>query len=497
MQTSKKQLTVRNYLVTGAAIVAACALSIGALGMLRADATSSVAFSNTFETDIADWNSGLVERVASGTDGIASAGGGFHGIAKGDAVAPHAGPHTKLGGYSSTWSNEWGTSIDVYLDPAWATDTGFIYSAGINTADGTKSLRDYTMTIGVLNDASTGNVDKLVAAPSFEGLRDGDALYQLKRSPARPRVEVTTAGWYTIDYSFRNVDGTLYSITSLSTASGTVLKSWINNELPAAEEAARVPDAIPSEVGGNRYGWFTHITVPGGVAIDNVTRTTTTNEFTVPADATTPMDLTVEDGKTVTITGAVGGSVVTPADLTLTGASTGVTITIPSSTTITAADSNWSGTLDTPAVDTTKSVTVDGKTYDVSAAYKVGSSSPLEFSNPVKVTLPGQAGKHAGYLDNDAVFHAITTQCATDPATTLVGAVKECYTTEGDDLVIWTTHFSVFLAYDATPSVGAPNTGLNPTNMTVVSIALAAGIVGLLALAASTRRTAHAPYRKK
>ncbi|MCZ7658600.1 MAG: hypothetical protein M5U07_12460 [Xanthobacteraceae bacterium] len=37
--------------------------------------------------------------------------------------------------------------------------------------------------------------------------------------------------------------------------------------------ATTLSDVIATIVGGNRYGWFTNIDIPGGIAVDNVSLT--------------------------------------------------------------------------------------------------------------------------------------------------------------------------------------------------------------------------------
>src|SRR5690606_4017425 len=85
-------------------------------------ANTTTAYFNDFESDTADWGgSGSIQRVASGTNGINSAAGNFHAVVSGN----HTGPNTRFGGYGSTWTSDWETSIDIYLDPSWQAGEGF------------------------------------------------------------------------------------------------------------------------------------------------------------------------------------------------------------------------------------------------------------------------------------------------------------------------------------------------------------------------------------
>src|SRR5262249_31728018 len=78
----------------------------------------------------------------------------------------------------------------------------------------------------------------------------------------------TTSGWYTFEHHFNNVGGVL-------TVDLLVFDS--NQNLVFAEELANPADTIGAGgvVGGNRYGWFTNIDVAGGIAVDNLSLTTT------------------------------------------------------------------------------------------------------------------------------------------------------------------------------------------------------------------------------
>ncbi|RKF12433.1 hypothetical protein D6850_18360 [Roseovarius spongiae] len=71
---------------------------------------------------------------------------------------------------------------------------------------------------------------------------------------------VTTAGWYIFEHLFRDDGGTLAVDLNLRDASGSLLFTETRND-PA--------DTIPGVVGGNRYGWFTDITVDGGILVDS------------------------------------------------------------------------------------------------------------------------------------------------------------------------------------------------------------------------------------
>jgi hypothetical protein len=194
-------------------------------------------------------------------------------------------------------------------------------------------------------------------------------------------------------------------------------------------------------------------------------------EFTVPTDA--PLDVSIpEDAGEVTLNlgTPVGGELTVPVDVTVT-TSIGVEVVIPAGTTVTAADPAWDGVISAPTVrdDVVVPAAAGQKEPTVSLAIAVGSDDTrLDFGTPVKLVLAGQAGQKAGFVSG-GVFSAITTQCAS-PTPAL--ASGECWINDGADLVIWTTHFTTFVAY-AISGAALANSG-------VEDIVLPIGVASLL-----------------
>lgn len=205
-----------------------------------------------FEQDTSGWYDasdypgyGSIEQVASGTNGIASASGGWHAQVNGGSRAPFS----RFAGYSNTWTGDWVAQIDVYLDPSWALGEGFDYSVAANGSDGDHQ-RDFIF--HVTKDTTTG--DLLVAGSNNTNFAPRQDLENVTN-----HYEVTTAGWYTLQHVFRNDKGVLAVDLNLLDAAGTSLFTETRTD-PA--------DTIPAEVGGNRYAWFTFDTVPD-LAVDN------------------------------------------------------------------------------------------------------------------------------------------------------------------------------------------------------------------------------------
>ncbi|HLU63168.1 MAG TPA: hypothetical protein VKY66_01445 [Protaetiibacter sp.] len=172
-------------------------------------------------------------------------------------------------------------------------------------------------------------------------------------------------------------------------------------------------------------------------------------ELELPADA--PLDVQIPadaEDVSVKLGTPAAGVLTTPAALT---ASTvdGVTLELPQGTTVTAADSAWDGVIQLPTV--TSGVTVPSSvagtgTATVGLAIEVGSDATrLDFDAPVKLVLPGQAGKKAGFISGGGPFTVIDQVCPS--ATPALAGGGACTIDDGADLVIWTTHFTVFVAF--------------------------------------------------
>ncbi|MCL7487734.1 MAG: thrombospondin type 3 repeat-containing protein [Desulfobulbaceae bacterium] len=71
----------------------------------------------------------------------------------------------------------------------------------------------------------------------------------------------------------------------------------------------------------------------------------------------------------------------------------------------------------------------------------------LTFSAPVRILIPGEAGRSVGWSRLN-VYHEITTQLSADDGSLLDSlGVEDGYLSVGDDLVIWTKHLTTFVVY--------------------------------------------------
>jgi hypothetical protein len=162
------------------------------------------------------------------------------------------GAFSRFDGYHDTWNGTWVAEVDVYLDPTWAVGQGFDYSVAANGSDGNHQ-RDYIFHVGVVAGSGllvNGSNNADFTTNPYKLLNDNGGVYH----------EVTQAGWYTLQHVFYDAGGYLAVDLNLLDSGSNVLWTAIREN---------VADTIPGEVGGNRYSWFTHIDVSGGILIDN------------------------------------------------------------------------------------------------------------------------------------------------------------------------------------------------------------------------------------
>jgi hypothetical protein len=126
--------------------------------------------------------------------------------------------------------------------------------------------------------------------------------------------------------------------------------------------------------------------------------------------------------------------------------------------TIIYGPASWNGQIDLPIVKavSTETVTADsGYTTTTNAVIELGFGDlQLNFSKAVRILIPGMAGKSAAYSRGGATPTKITTNCTADTqfAGDSLAAAAECKIDAGSDLVIWTKHFTQFIAYTQTVS---------------------------------------------
>ncbi len=130
-----------------------------------------------------------------------------------------------------------------------------------------------------------------------------------------------------------------------------------------------------------------------------------------------------------------------------------ISVVIPAGVNITGT--NWAGTLNIPSLGNNSDITVtadSGKAIDsVGPVIKLGIDGiRLTFDKAIRILIPGQAGKLAGYSVSGNDFTQITSTCGEDSQIWADANLTEggdCKIDKGSDLVIWTKHFTTFVTY--------------------------------------------------
>jgi PEP-CTERM motif len=238
------------------ALAAAVAVAILGLGSSRAQA-DTIVFQQGFETNNAGWDafggSFDAPRVPSGTNGVTSASGSFHGLAHASA--------TNWGGYNSVFPiGGYRTDLDIYLDLTGgaANDTRFDWDSAVSTSTG-GFLRDFVFNGGFYNDTdATGTGNRFV----FSASNNTGRANSFPKNPGRDPFAITTSGWYTFEHDFRDNGGVLAVDLKIFDALDNLLHTWT---------LSTPTDLIGANVGGNRYGWVVNNEF-SSLAIDNSER---------------------------------------------------------------------------------------------------------------------------------------------------------------------------------------------------------------------------------
>ncbi|MCX6756882.1 MAG: peptidoglycan-binding domain-containing protein, partial [Candidatus Nomurabacteria bacterium] len=186
----------------------------------------------------------------------------------------------------------------------------------------------------------------------------------------------------------------------------------------------------------------------------NVTVSSTTPEVVITnGNATTTVTISSDNtNPTIDVSSFIGsnGTGTLPAINITSSNASNMTVAIPAGTEVVSASTTWNGVIAAPTVTTTSLPATEGQTKTLSTAIEIGfSGAKLTFSKAVKILLPGQAGKRAGYVRTGTAFTEITNVCASDSQVTgdALAADSECKIDVGSDLVIWTKHFTTFASY--------------------------------------------------
>jgi hypothetical protein len=225
--------------------------------MTSGAAVAETTFAQGFETDTSGWFtrdnawSGSIQRQDSTALGVTPFEGNFAGRFEetNESGVGSTGPFTVFDGYRDTFPGTYSAQAAIYLDPLWSVGSGFDYSVASSGSDGSHQ-RDFIFHV----TKDTSSSDLLVGGSNNTNFAPREDLDTLNN------FEVTSAAWYIFEHLFRDDGGVLAVDLNLRDASGSLLFT---------ETRSNALDTIPGEVGGNRYGWFTDITVDDGILVDN------------------------------------------------------------------------------------------------------------------------------------------------------------------------------------------------------------------------------------
>lgn len=144
-----------------------------------------------------------------------------------------------------------------------------------------------------------------------------------------------------------------------------------------------------------------------------------------------------------------------------------VQVKIPNGTTI-SGSTDWNGTIHVPTVKDTS--VLDPGTNTVYSVIEIGfDNTPLTFDQPVRLILPDQAGREAGYSRNGGPITSIPTNNGlTLTSGAALGTAQDGKKDINGDLVVWTKHFTYFVVYTPSSSGVSTSSGsgsgiVNPT----------------------------------
>lgn len=127
---------------------------------------------------------------------------------------------------------------------------------------------------------------------------------------------------------------------------------------------------------------------------------------------------------------------------------------------------SWAGLINMPLVQPSSSViptTEAGTIATTTAVIEIGAGDTfLTLDKAVRILIPGQAGKLVGY-SLGTVFTKISQNCSAD--TQAVGDAlaggTDCFISVGNDLVVWTKHFTKFVTYTQKATNSGSNSNSN------------------------------------
>ena len=146
-----------------------------------------------------------------------------------------------------------------------------------------------------------------------------------------------------------------------------------------------------------------------------------------------------------------------PVDLSMIVISSGTEVEVTMSSGTMTSTSEWDGVMDLPRTVPTSSV--DLGSTEVTSAMRVGlEEHAIMFDNPVRIVFYGKA-EHAVGFERGEERQRIETTCVADNGEEVriqLGGQGACKIDAGEDLVVWTFHFTTFYTFIAPPAPVVP-----------------------------------------
>jgi hypothetical protein len=192
-------------------------------------------------------------------------------------------------------------------------------------------------------------------------------------------------------------------------------------------------------------------------------------------DQSTPVHFNVPEGKTdykVDVSQFISNGTGVLPNIAFTNSGL-ASVAIPDNTQITSSDSGWNGVFSAPVVKTINNQTARARRWNQNfSAITVGTdNSNLSFNKGVRIFFPGKAGKRVGYIKSGEEFKEITEKCSEDSQEEgdSLQPDSACSISENGNLIVWTKHFTTFVAYsemELAPTA-SPDGGTYTTTQTV------------------------------
>lgn len=348
-------------------------------------------------------------------------------------------------------------------------DSTVTITGGASTATGTATGGNYditvTLTQNVVNNLSVTATDAAtnVSPAATVAITHDNAAPTVTNKLGNDSTDVVlSTGDTSLIFSKVLSDSSKTAVTNALTAGAdkTLTYSWTEAALTitAIETTTFANDVVVnvSDLAGN--------TATSLLLVDSsltTTQTTPDDDGAATADSDSPEVVITDPDQEVTVT--VDGTTDATIDVSsfmdggtgdvpqITINSDTADIAIPATTVTGPAD--WNGVIAAPTVTTVTLPETTGETTTLGTAIEIGfADAKLSFDNAVRILLPGQAGKKAGYSRPGTAFTEITSLCAADTqaAGDALGVDGECKIDAGADLVIWTKHFTKFASYTQT-----------------------------------------------